>query len=75
MSLVEHSHGTYKDALLPTVFITSLFNSGAFARSRYGRFVEKALFILLSILFLGRALVAVLPVFWLRGYYQTHGCI
>ena len=63
MSLVARSHRTYKDALLPTVFITSLFNSGAFAKSRCGRLVEKALFILLFFVLTFTAVDAVLELF------------
>ena len=64
MALVARSHGTYKDALFPTVYITALFNSGAIARNRCGRFFQKALFILL---FLGLTFIAVLAVFARTG--------
>ena len=64
MTLVARSHGTYKDALFPTVYITALFNSGAIARNRCGRFFQKALFILL---FLGLTFIALLAVFARTG--------
>ena len=66
MSLVvsRHSMKTYKDVLLPTVYITSLFNSKAIAKSRFARVLEKALFVLL---FFGLSFIAILAVFARSG--------
>jgi hypothetical protein len=47
MSLVEGHQVTYKDVLPHTVLITALFNSGAIPKTRFARFLEKALFVTL----------------------------
>jgi hypothetical protein len=60
MSLVEGHQATYKDVLPHTVLITALFNSGAIPKTRFARFLEKALFVLVL---LGLSFVAILAVF------------
>ena len=60
MSLVKSYYATYKDALSHTVFVTLLFNSGAKSRTRFARFVEKIVFLLV---FLGLLFISVFAVF------------
>ncbi|CAB4028390.1 Hypothetical predicted protein, partial [Paramuricea clavata] len=64
MSLVEGHQTTYKDVLSHTVLITALFNSEAIPKTRFARFLEKALFVLVL---LGLSFIAILAVFARSG--------
>jgi hypothetical protein len=67
MSLVKSYYATYKDALSHTVFVTLLFNSGAKSRTRFARFVEKIVFLLV---FLGLLFISVFAVFSALGRWM-----
>jgi hypothetical protein len=64
MSLVEGHQATYKDVLSHTVLITALFNSEAIPKTRFARFLEKALF---ALVLLGLSFIAILAVFARSG--------
>ena len=64
MALVINGQTTYKDLLRPTVVITSLFNSGAIAKARIARLLEKILFL---VVFFALVFIAMFAVFARSG--------